>query len=178
MTNYTKEFIYKFKNTCLENPFERSIEFYIPISKEKLVPSKNAWKSKIPRTEYDIIIKKVKGILNKISIDNFDKLSNDLYELKLSTQELVKDTIIIIVDKSINEPTFGDIYANLCLKLSKKNYNVDEKIFNFRNELVNQCQFKFEKEENFKKSIGNIKFIGELFNKDLLPSNVMIRQKV
>lgn len=171
--SYTKDFIYSFKHRCIENPFKRPIEFS-NVSIRKIVPSENAWKVQIPRTEYEVIIKKVRGILNKISINNFDSLSSDLFGLELNTEELVKDTIGIVVDKSINEPNFGDIYANLCLRLSKKDYNVDDTVFNFRNELVNQCQKKFESEDNLKKSIGNIKFIGELYNKDLLPNGVML----
>lgn len=166
------DYIVSLKPQYTQCPFKKRIE--ILKTSNKLVPGKNAWKSSLPKDEHDAIIKKIKGILNKISENNFEKLSKQMFDMNLTTEKIVMDSIDEVLEKSIMEPNFGEIYARLCLKMSQKNYSVGDSVFNFRNVLVNKCQREFEKTQTSKhKTIGNIKFIGELFKIDLLPEKIM-----
>lgn len=188
-TKYSLDFILNLKLLNTESPFDNPVEFVqksrtsscIPI-REVLVSGENAWKSGKPCSGDEETLKKVKSILNKISSKNFESLSNDMYSLEFNSVCLLKNVIGVVFEKSVYEPSFGDIYASLCLKLSQKDYLIEETTFNFRHELVNQCQMEFEKSKkkcdnelsnNRSKIFGNITFIGELYIKELLPKHVI-----
>ena len=59
-----------------------------------------------------------KSLLNKISIHNFNKISNTICNINSSF--LLKNVIELIYEKAINEPQFSDMYSNLLLKLINK----------------------------------------------------------
>ena len=60
-----------------------------------------------------------KSLLNKISVDNFNKISDRICNINSSF--LLKNVIDLIYEKAINEPQFSEMYANLSLKLINKN---------------------------------------------------------
>lgn len=149
---------------------------------EPLIKSENAWKLIKSVDENEIILKNVKGILNKLSKDNFTNLSKKLYDIDIDNHQLVRDVIEFIFTKAINEPCFGEVYAELCKCLSTKNYC--DNTLNFKREILAQCQKEFEKEKietddillisNLKrKSLGNISFVGELFNQNMISDSVI-----
>lgn len=179
MVEYTKEYVLSLKYQNTTNPFKQPIEF-VKVSKkilsEPIVIGENAWSSSKLATDAESeIIKVIKGILNKISVNNFEVLSNKLYTLDITTERCVKELIQIVFNKSILEENFSDIYANLCYKLSKRDYKISNtNVFNFRSEIIKQCQNVFENEDEQKSvMLGNINFIGELYNKDLIPADVI-----
>ena len=61
----------------------------------------------------------IKSLLNKISINNFNKISDRICNINSSF--LLKNVIDLIYEKAINEPQFSEMYANLSLKLINKN---------------------------------------------------------
>jgi len=76
--------------------------------------SENAWKRKAPADDHELTIKKVKGILNKLTIENFEKLSKQMTDVRMSSVEMLKETMAVIFDKALTEPKFGELYADLC----------------------------------------------------------------
>lgn len=67
------------------------------------------------------IRKKIRGIFNKISLDNFDSLSEDLIKLinNIKTKTQVKEAAKQLFDQILSEKKFISTYASLCLKLTK-----------------------------------------------------------
>lgn len=66
--------------------------------------------------------KKIKGILNKITLEKFQKLSQDLMELiieTVKTMDQLTEVVNLIFDKALAEPSFGMIYADLCARLNQ-----------------------------------------------------------
>ncbi|KYR03034.1 eukaryotic translation initiation factor 4 gamma [Tieghemostelium lacteum] len=181
------------------------------------------------------ILRKAKFILNKISPDKFDVLTQGLLELGVIESEIVhKGTIQLIFDKALNEAKFCTMYCNLCKRLfdHEKNKKIkdreaylgqhpelvpkwmgldkpgqdqfdDEHGFKptFRKLLLMTCQTEYEKahiefesstdilpdnateaeKQDFeekqyikrKREFGLIKFIGELFNKEMLSEKIL-----
>jgi hypothetical protein len=66
------------------------------------------------------IVKAVKGIMNKISRDTFNKLSMDLLALSVTSQEMLEKLIDAVFDKALEDVFFQDMYADLCKLLGDK----------------------------------------------------------
>ena len=64
--------------------------------------------------------KKVFGILNKMTKDRFAKLSQELCAQPIETMDILRTVIMLVFDKALMEPAFGDMYSDLCLKLQQK----------------------------------------------------------
>jgi translation initiation factor 4G len=60
----------------------------------------------------------VKSILNKMTKEKFDKLSDQMCEIKIVSHEMLTMMINHIYEKAICEPSFSEMYAELCVKLS------------------------------------------------------------
>ena len=157
----------------------------IPV--EKMVRGENAWISKVSTDENEKILKEVISILNKLSKDNFEPLSEKLFIMDNNNKSLVQNVIKVIFQKAINEPHFGEVYPSLCKKLSDKNYCIAKDCeaidsINFKREILTECQKEFEKEKTNiddkaekRKSLGNIKFIGELFIKGVISYSIVFK---
>lgn len=52
--------------------------------------------------------------------EKFDRLSDQMCEIPISSYEILCTMIYLIYEKAICEPTFGEIYAELCIRLSLK----------------------------------------------------------
>ncbi|XP_053593763.1 eukaryotic translation initiation factor 4 gamma 3 isoform X2 [Microplitis demolitor] len=188
----------------------------------KLHESTNAWKPtplKNNKTAKDdektqLLYKKVRSVLNKLTPEKFDKLVEQVRELEIDTQEKLQGVINLVFDKAIDEPNFAKAYVMMCseLALMKVDVSTDETTscsnINFRKLLITRCQKEFEKnktdetnrveklkeieectdadkkkelklslEEHDRrirmKSVGNIKFIGELYKQRMLTNNIM-----
>ncbi|XP_057324765.1 eukaryotic translation initiation factor 4 gamma 3-like [Microplitis mediator] len=188
----------------------------------KLHESINAWKPtplKNNKTAEDdektqLLYKKFRSILNKLTPEKFDKLVGQVRELEIDTQEKLQGVINLVFDKAIDEPNFARAYVMMCseLALMKVDVSTDETTscnnINFRKLLITRCQKEFEKnktdetkrveklkeieectdadkkkelklslEEHDRririKSVGNIKFIGELYKQRMLTNNIM-----
>ena len=138
-------------------------------------------------------------LLNMLTVDNFNVVFNKIYDLiiKNDSENLTKKDIIgneyilikVIVDKSITEKRFVNLYAKLCyqllIKLKENIYNE----INFKSILMEECKRQFnelntinntdnvnlEDEKLFiikKKFLGNIDFIYELINEHVLSQDI------
>jgi len=51
--------------------------------------------------------------------DTFDKLSRGLCEIHIESKDMLDKIISLIFDKAVDEPGFGELYAELCVQLSR-----------------------------------------------------------
>ncbi|KAI8054195.1 armadillo-type protein [Gilbertella persicaria] len=113
----------------------------------------------------DIIARKIKALLNKLTLEKFDSISNQIWEFaKQSEKEdnglSLRNVIQLIFDKACDEPNFASMWAQLCKKLydlTAKDTNIkDVNILDkngaivsggplYRKYLLNRCQQEFEK---------------------------------
>jgi uncharacterized membrane protein YgcG len=104
------------------------------------------------------IAKKVKGLLNKLTIDKFDKIGEQFLVMDISTPNVLKKTIELIFEKALDEYHFQSMYGRLCHKLSNELpkvqtwIDIDAKNNVFRRLLLNKCQEEFEKSEKWSKA--------------------------
>ncbi|XP_011306512.1 eukaryotic translation initiation factor 4 gamma 3 isoform X2 [Fopius arisanus] len=193
----------------------------------KLRETENAWKPTILKSEMlpadeaksQILYKKVRSVLNKLTPQKFNTLVNQVRALEIDTQERLQGVIDLVFEKAVDEPNFSVAYALMCkelsgMKVSTGDKRVDESGKNleiyvdFRKLLLTRCQIEFEKnlvdessraakvleientadpekkkelqfnlsEEDRRlrmKSVGNIRFIGELYKQDMLIAKIM-----
>jgi len=110
-------------------------------------------------------LKAVKGILNKLTPDNFDRLSGQLARL-VTSPAILRGTIACLFENAVAQPTFVSLYANLCdhLAAAVPDFPADSddrgaggvagggaaassepgKPIAFRRILLNTCQEEFE----------------------------------
>ncbi|KAF6198194.1 hypothetical protein GE061_007941 [Apolygus lucorum] len=160
--------------------------------------------------------KNVRGILNKLTPQKFDKLVGKILELPIDSEGHLREMVNLVFEKAVDEPSFSKAYADLCQCLQKKaTPRVEENkeittppSVTFRKLLLNKCQEGFEKnkkdeldiakrtkeieetpdpekkkelkllleEEERKirrKSVGLVRFIGELYKLHMLTPKIM-----
>ncbi|KAJ7520114.1 hypothetical protein O6H91_20G066900 [Diphasiastrum complanatum] len=146
--------------------------------------------------------RQIKAILNKLTPQNFDRLFEQVKEVKIETAATLREVISQIFDKALMEPTFCEMYAKFCVQLAQElpEFNENGVKVTFRRVLLNKCQEEFErgereqeeaekeedgqiiltKEEREEKKVrarrrmlGNIRFIGELYKKSMLTERIM-----
>ncbi|XP_062187059.1 eukaryotic translation initiation factor 4G-like [Phragmites australis] len=147
--------------------------------------------------------RQLKGILNKLTPQNFEKLFEQVKEVNIDNVATLTGVISQIFDKALMEPTFCEMYANFCVHLASAlpDFSEDNEKITFKRLLLNKCQEEFErgereeaeadkteedgeikqtKEEREEKRIrarrrmlGNIRLIGELYKKRMLTERIM-----
>ncbi|KAI8440644.1 hypothetical protein MSG28_001853, partial [Choristoneura fumiferana] len=140
----------------------------------------------------------VRGILNKLTPEKFQKLSDDLLGLELDSDKVLKGVILLIFEKALDEPKYSSMYAQLCKRLSEEAPNLEPapQPCTFRLLLLNKCRAEFEnraqafaafeeralapEDEERRhlakcKMLGNIKFIGELGKLEILAESILHR---
>ncbi|KAJ3062274.1 Eukaryotic translation initiation factor 4 gamma 1 [Rhizoclosmatium hyalinum] len=96
------------------------------------------------------VCKKVKGYLNKLTIEKFDSISGHFLELPITTPSLLKKVIALIFDKALDEHYFQNMYGRLCLRHSNELptrqewIDMDQKNNAFCRLLLNKSQEEFE----------------------------------
>jgi len=164
----------------------------------EIVRSENAWSRGATDDVSIQTTRAIKGILNKITPEKFDRLMEQLLECGIDNAATLAETISIVFDKAIWEPGFCGMYADVCVRLSKElpefPSNDGGKPISFRRILLNTCQEEFEgagkarddllriddareKISATKKvkirTMGNIKLIGELFKKKMIAEKIL-----
>ena len=69
--------------------------------------------------EVDVVLRKVKAILNKLTMDNFDRLYKRLLDIRMTSHAMLTAVVNTVFDEALNEPLFGPIFAQLCVHLSE-----------------------------------------------------------
>jgi hypothetical protein len=65
------------------------------------------------------LLRDIKGMLNKLTVEKFDTISDKMLGLGIVSKALMPGTIDLIFDKAVEEPKFSSMYARLCLKIVK-----------------------------------------------------------
>ncbi|XP_076449980.1 eukaryotic translation initiation factor 4 gamma 2-like [Babylonia areolata] len=154
-----------------------------------------------PTERHDKIFRRVRGILNKLTPEKFDKLSLELLNVGIDTPVILKGIILLVFEKALEEPKYSRLYAQLCHRLCEDVPNFEpasSSSSSFRRLLLNKCQDEFEnrskatevldkkdgpltdeEREQFQlakeKMLGNIKFIGELGKLEMLQESILHR---
>ncbi|KAL1190885.1 Eukaryotic translation initiation factor 4G [Cardamine amara subsp. amara] len=147
--------------------------------------------------------RQLKGILNKLTPQNFEKLFEQVKNVNIDTAVTLTGVISQIFDKALMEPTFCEMYADFCFHLSGAlpDFNENGEKITFRRLLLNKCQEEFERGEKEeeeasrvaeegqveqteeereekrlkvrRRMLGNIRLIGELYKKKMLTEKIM-----
>ena len=65
-------------------------------------------------------LRDARSILNKLTREKFELLSKKMLDIKIHSVLLLKKLIDCVFDKALLEPNFGDLYAELCKKVSER----------------------------------------------------------
>jgi len=162
-----------------------------------LKSSETSWanRQKAHVDEFTTFARKVKSILNKMTMEKFEVLSKQLFEVGFENVKHVEILMDELWTKSTTQHHNISMYCSLCDLLNdylrEKNICQDDKENSFRKLLLNQCQESFaqnmrprEKHDTLeedneelvmrkKTMLGNMKFIGQLFVHQLIARKVM-----
>ncbi|MBN3303315.1 IF4G1 factor, partial [Amia calva] len=143
------------------------------------------------------LFRRVNGILNKLTPQMFQPLMRQVDELTIDTEQRLQGVMELIFEKAISEPNFSTSYANMCQCLLRFKVPTTEKpgeTVTFRTLLLNRCLKEFEMEEDGdegeerqrlrdelqeakhkaqRRSLGHMKFFGELFKVKMLTEAMM-----
>ncbi|XP_061599039.1 eukaryotic translation initiation factor 4 gamma 2a [Cololabis saira] len=135
------------------------------------------------------MFRKVRGILNKLTPEKFDKLCLELLNVGVDSKFVLKGIILLIVDKALEEPKYSQLYAQLCLRLAEDAPNFEapsaesqatqKQNTTFRRLLISKLQDEFENraknvdlfdktdgpltsEEEEQRAIAKIKMLGNI----------------
>ncbi|XP_077453662.1 eukaryotic translation initiation factor 4 gamma 2b [Stigmatopora argus] len=161
-------------------------------SVQRWVPSRSTRRdanSSNEKERHDAIFRKVRGTLNKLTPDKFDKLCLELLNVGVDSKLVLKGIILLIVDKALEEPKYSSLYAQLCLRLAEDAPNFDgpsteiqtsqKQSTTFRRLLISKLQDEFENrarnveiydkhdnpltsEEEEQRAIAKIKMLGNI----------------
>ncbi|KAG8949387.1 hypothetical protein FRC04_008622 [Tulasnella sp. 424] len=133
---------------------------------QALQHSDNRWdrnRIRVDENSPEFVERKVKGLLNKLTLENFDSVSNQIISwANKSENEKNGATLILVIklvfEKATDEAHWSEMYARLCRKMMEQiSVNVqDDSIRNnagepivgghlFRKYLLNRCQEDFER---------------------------------
>jgi len=96
-----------------------------------------------------------KGILNKLTPDNFEKLLEKMLDVGIAEAATLVGLIGQLFEKALQEPTFSSLYAQLCQVLSERFLKdgvefsdptapEGQQAITFKRVLLNKCQEEFE----------------------------------
>ncbi|WAR14211.1 IF4G3-like protein [Mya arenaria] len=73
------------------------------------------------------LCKKTQIILNKLTPQNFQVLVSQMQALKIDTEDKLNGIVDLVFEKTISEPDYSEVYANMCKCLSKLKVKSDSK---------------------------------------------------
>jgi len=83
----------------------------------------NRWSASGMRAQADevsITTQRVRSILNKLSVDTLDPLSESLLAMKISSPAVLGCVVDTLFEKSVDEPEFAPLYAMFAAKISER----------------------------------------------------------
>ncbi|CAK8990991.1 unnamed protein product [Durusdinium trenchii] len=174
----------------------------------KLEVSETSWAAQIAKRKAELekessddsFVKSIRSILNKLTVEKFDTLSDQIVELIAQSQRPNRGIPLLmqlVFEKATTQHHFINMYVSLCVKLHKwltDNVDVAESQSNFKRVLLNQCQTSFEQylepPEGFEglvgddlyeaqvkyktKMLGNIRLVGQLIRHGMLAPKIAI----
>ncbi|KAK2728100.1 hypothetical protein QYM36_008546, partial [Artemia franciscana] len=99
--------------------------------------------------------KAIRGRLNKLTPENYDKISKNILEMEVDTEERLSAIVQIFFDKAVDEPIYAPKYAELCKLMFEKEVPSASGTgkASFRKLLLDRCQATFEKEKKDEEEI-------------------------
>lgn len=145
---------------------------------------------------HEEIVRKMKSILNKLTIEKFPTLSRQLAACGIQNPAQLEALVKEVLEKAITQHHFIGMYADLCSVLQAHFADPatsKDPGMNFKKILLTACQTSFEKrmakpenlkdlegdtkdlaEQEFKlRMLGNIKFVGAILVRRILGAKVM-----
>ncbi|CAJ0911919.1 1925_t:CDS:2, partial [Entrophospora sp. SA101] len=140
-------------------PLEQTKDRWVPPTRV-IGTTPKASEDQIPM---DVVQRKVKALLNKLTLEKFDIISDQIIEYANKSKfekdgRILREIIRLIFEKSCDEINFSQMYAQLCRKMMEMidPEITDENVKNndgklvmggtlFRKYLLNRCQEDFEK---------------------------------
>lgn len=132
-----------------------------------LANSENRWQAggtgKLSQDAPELVQRKVKSLLNKLTIEKFDSISDQILEWGNKSKDeddgrTLRQVIALIFEKATDEAAWSEMYAQLCRKLMEQLSSevtdeslktTDGKFISggslFRKYLLNRCQEDFER---------------------------------
>lgn len=120
---------------------------------EKLQVTERGWKR---NKEADSVItgkiKQVRSLLNKLTLEKFEKIFKQIVDIEIDSFELLDGVVKEIFEKTLFEPKFSGMYAELCGRLDvalsvslqkTKIIGNDGKLVSLRRILLNNCKEEF-----------------------------------
>lgn len=127
------------------------------------------------RDDDEKLYAKIRSILNKLSDENFDTLINEIKKMDINDSDHLDKLAEFIFCKALDEPKFCVRYAKLAYDFAYyQPYNNDN--LSFRAMIIRRCQITFNDlfNKTKEKAKGCMMFIAELYNYDLLPTNIIV----
>ncbi|XP_028901382.1 eukaryotic translation initiation factor 4 gamma 3 isoform X2 [Zeugodacus cucurbitae] len=107
----------------------------------KLNETDNAWRPRVlvkgdveadpeakSNREKEELVRRVRGILNKLTPEKFDALVEEIIKLKIDTPDKMEEVMVLVFEKAIDEPNFSVSYARLCHRLISEVKRRDERM--------------------------------------------------
>jgi len=144
------------------------------------------------------ITRRIRSILNKLTLEKFDALIKQLTSCGISTPEHIQILMHEVMEKATTQHHFIPMYTDLCSHINDwcVQNQIGEGQSGFKRSLLNECQNSFvrylkppellsvedlpredlvEAETKYKTAmIGNIRFVAALLSKSMLASKVII----
>jgi hypothetical protein len=171
-----------------------------------LTPTAGSWMAAMQRktqsgsvdvkAEDERITRKACAILNKLTVEKFDSLFEQLATCGICKPEHLEMLMREVFNKATTQHHFIPMYADLCVRLEQDSrissvVEASGKQHSFRRLLLNQCQIAFEKllepddakeadvDEEYRlrrkqQALGNIKLIGQLLVHGIVISKLLV----
>lgn len=78
----------------------------------------------VPNSD-ELVFRRVRGILNKLTIEKFDPLVHQLVQVGITTENVLKGIIVLLFEKALDEPQFCPMYARVCERLAAEGPNFE-----------------------------------------------------
>jgi len=130
-----------------------------------------------------------KGLLNKLTTKNFDKILDDLLIVGITTTQQIDGLINLIFEKGISEKNYANMYAQLCSELmcikKEKKYSVEEaeRMRSLTSALLEKCQKEYQSiitgtiDEQVKKLIIQLPTIVNMVDDDTTINDLLKRRQ-
>jgi len=198
----------RFRSSILRFPSLVPLPAHPVISLAADRASTNAWQppSRVTQTngepadtDLESMARKIKGLLNKLTPEKFEKLSLQILDLKIDqTKESLTLGVDLIFDKAKNESHFAEVYASLCVFLDERLDGVGKDtgdLVSFRSQLVSRCredlkqpgspapvldeeispeEWELRVQKRKRAMMGNAIFFAELFCHQLVQDEIIV----
>lgn len=144
------------------------------------------------------VARRIKSILNKLTMEKFESLSNQLVSCGLRSAAHAELLIHEIFEKATTQHHFVDMYADLCtflhqhftdhpcVAVAANSAYKEGEIISFKKLILDECQASFEMRSSLSKvdtdevaalsyktrMLGNIKLVGALLSRDMLAGKI------